>query len=86
MVDPELSKHFQKTRLLRESYAFANVMTFCAATPPLQEALKIWDFLLTHGMHFNVLCVIAQLELMRDKLLLAARYDFKMDGLIVIID
>ena len=49
------------------------VMTLCACTPPLDQVLQLWDFLLAFGVHLNVLCVIAQLLLMRDELMMSKR-------------
>ena len=49
------------------------VLTFCACTPPLDQVLQLWDFLLAFGVHLNVLCVIAQLLLMRDEVMASAR-------------
>lgn len=51
----------------------AAVLTLCACTPPLEEVLKLWDFLLAYGVHLNVLCVIAQLILMREDVIEAKR-------------
>lgn len=34
--------------------------------------MQLWDLFLAFGVHMNVLCVIAQLELMRDDLLALA--------------
>ena len=48
-------------------------MTLSACTPPLEEVLKLWDFLLAFGIHLNVLAIIAQLLLIRGKLLDCAR-------------
>lgn len=45
------------------------VLTFSACTPPLSQVLYLWDFLLAFGVHLNILCVIAQLLLIRDKIL-----------------
>ena len=45
------------------------MLTLSACTPPLPEVLKLWDFLLAYGAHLNILCVVAQLQLMRDDLL-----------------
>lgn len=45
------------------------VLTLSACTPPLDQVLCLWDFLLAFGPHMNVLCVIAQVLLMRDDLL-----------------
>jgi cell cycle arrest protein BUB2 len=45
------------------------VLTLCACTPPLDQVLRLWDFLLAFGVHLNVLCVIAQLLLIRDNVM-----------------
>ncbi|KAF8904369.1 bub2 protein [Gymnopilus junonius] len=65
-VDPELYGHLRSKNLSAEIYAFPSVLTLCACTPPLDQVLQLWDFLLAFGVHLNVLCVIAQLLLMRD--------------------
>ena len=53
---------------------FTAVLTFCACTPPLSQVLHLWDFLLAYGVHMNILCVVAQLFLMRDDLLSSKSY------------
>lgn len=52
------------------------VLTLCACTPPLDQVLQLWDFLLAFGVHLNVLCVIAQLLLMRDEVMSSPRSIF----------
>lgn len=52
----------------------AAVLTLCACTPPLDQVLQLWDFLLAFGVHLNVLCVIAQLLLIRDDVMKSSRY------------
>ncbi|WVQ64999.1 uncharacterized protein L199_003169 [Kwoniella botswanensis] len=69
IVDQELYDKLSSKNLKAEIYAFPSVMTLCACTPPLEEVLKLWDFLLAFGLHLNVLCVIAQLLLMRQELM-----------------
>jgi len=69
IVDPELFAHLRSKNLSAELYAFPSILTFCACTPPLAQVLHLWDFLLAYGVHLNVLCVIAQLFLMRDELI-----------------
>ncbi|PAV16851.1 bub2 [Pyrrhoderma noxium] len=71
IVDAELYDHLRSKRLSAEIYAFPSVMTLCACTPPLDQVLQLWDFLLAFGVHLNVLCVIAQLLLMRDELMMS---------------
>ncbi|KAI1142709.1 TBC-domain-containing protein [Hypoxylon sp. FL0543] len=69
IVDPKLSCHLQSKGLSAEIYAFPSVLTLCACTPPLPEVLKHWDFLFAYGPHLNILCIVAQLIMMRNELL-----------------
>ncbi|ADV25121.1 cell cycle arrest protein BUB2 [Cryptococcus gattii E566] len=69
VVDPELYNRLASKNLKAEIYAFPSVMTLCACTPPLEEVLRLWDFLLAFGLHLNILCVIAQLLLIRQDLM-----------------
>ncbi|THH16480.1 hypothetical protein EW146_g4167 [Bondarzewia mesenterica] len=69
IVDPELFAYLRSKNLSAEIYAFPSVLTLCACTPPLDQVLKLWDFLLAFGVHLNVLCVIAQLLLIRDEVM-----------------
>ncbi|KAH9039411.1 TBC-domain-containing protein [Lactarius hengduanensis] len=66
IVDLELFNYLRSKNLSAELYAFPSVLTLCACTPPLDQVLQLWDFLLAFGVHLNVLCVIAQLLLIRD--------------------
>jgi len=68
-VDSKLYSHLRSKNLAAELYAFPSVLTFSACTPPLPQVLALWDFLLAYGPHLNILCVVAQLLLMRDDLL-----------------
>lgn len=62
-----------RVRDTEESITSTAVLTLCACTPPLDQVLKLWDFLLAFGVHLNVLCVIAQLLLMRDDVMASSR-------------
>jgi cell cycle arrest protein BUB2 len=55
-------------------YQYLAVLTLCACTPPLDQVLQLWDFLLAFGVHLNVLCVIAQLLLIRDDVIASSSY------------
>ena len=57
-------------------YAFGSVLTLCACTPPLPEVLKLWDFLFSYGAHLNILCIVAQLIMMRTQIMESPRYVF----------
>ena len=67
--EPHLASFLLDTHKLQAKiYAFPSVLTLCACTPPLPEVLKLWDFLFAFGVHLNVVCVVAQLILMKQKL------------------
>ncbi|GAP85965.2 putative cell cycle arrest protein BUB2 [Rosellinia necatrix] len=69
IVDPKLSLYLTSKGLSAEIYAFPSVLTLCACTPPLPEVLNLWDFLFAYGPHLNILCIVAQLIMMRNELL-----------------
>ncbi|KXL46529.1 hypothetical protein M433DRAFT_74335 [Acidomyces richmondensis BFW] len=79
IVDPKLSAHLLEKNMKAEIYAFPSVLTLCACTPPLPEVLILWDFLFAYGPHLNILCIVAQLVLIRDSLLSSSspKPDFK---------
>lgn len=72
IVEPKLSAYLLSKGMTASVYAFASVLTFSACTPPLPEVLHLWDFLFAYGPHLNVLCIVAQLIRMRDRLLESA--------------
>lgn len=69
ILDPELFQYLKSKNLRAEIYAFPSVLTFCACTEPLDQVSQLWDYLFAFGVGLNVLCVISQLYMMRDKLL-----------------
>ncbi|KAI1083301.1 rab-GTPase-TBC domain-containing protein [Whalleya microplaca] len=69
IVDPKLNFYLTSKGLSAEIYAFPSVLTLCACTPPLPEVLRLWDFLFAYGPHLNILCIVAQLIMMRNELL-----------------
>ncbi|KAI0482339.1 TBC domain-containing protein [Xylariaceae sp. FL0804] len=69
IVDIKLSHYLTSKGLSAEIYAFPSVLTLCACTPPLPEVLRLWDFLFAYGPHLNILCIVAQLIMMRNELL-----------------
>ena len=74
IVDPKLSDYLHSKGMHAEIYAFSSVLTLCACTPPLPEVLQLWDFLFAYGAHLNVLCIVAQLTIMRETILASPRY------------
>ncbi|KOS20797.1 Cell division control protein 16 [Escovopsis weberi] len=69
IVDPKLSLYLTAKGLSAEIYAFPSVLTLCACTPPLPEVLRLWDFLFAYGPHLNIVCIVAQLTIMRTQIL-----------------
>lgn len=74
IVDPKLSLYLLSKNLSAKIYAFPSVLTLCACTPPLPEVLRLWDFLFAYGPHLNILCIVAQLVLIRTKIMESPRY------------
>ena len=70
---PSLVRHALVSPANSETELYLAVLTLCACTPPLDQVLQLWDFLLAFGVHLNVLCVIAQLLLMRDEVMNSSR-------------
>lgn len=73
IVDPKLSLYLMRKGMTAELYAFPSVLTFCACTPPLPEVLRLWDFLFAYGAHLNILCIVAQLVILRHSILTSPR-------------
>jgi cell cycle arrest protein BUB2 len=82
VVDPKLAAYLFSKGMYAELYAFPSVLTLCACTPPLPEVLHLWDFLFAYGLHLNILCIVAQLNRMRDAILQSERYVKTIEGII----
>jgi cell cycle arrest protein BUB2 len=74
IVDPKLSLYLIGKGMNAEIYAFPSVLTLCACTPPLPEVLRLWDFLFAYGAHLNILCIVAQLVILRNSILSSSRF------------
>ncbi|CAJ0905456.1 13378_t:CDS:2 [Entrophospora sp. SA101] len=64
IIDSNLFIYLKSKNLTAEIYAFPSVLTFCACTPPLDQVLKLWDFLFAYGVHLNILYSINALRLL----------------------
>jgi cell cycle arrest protein BUB2 len=73
IADPKLSLYLTGKGMSAELYAFPSVLTLCACTPPLPEVLRLWDFLFAYGAHLNILCIVAQLVILRNAILSSPR-------------
>jgi cell cycle arrest protein BUB2 len=69
ICDPKLSLFLVSKGLFAELYAFPSVLTLCACTPPLPEVMRLWDFLFAYGPHLNILCIVAQLVIVRSEIM-----------------
>ncbi len=77
IADPKLSTYMVSKGVKAQIYAFASVLTMSACTPPLPEVLLLWDFLFAYGSHLNILCICAQLVMMREDLMADSRYEIQ---------
>lgn len=68
-IDKKLFNHLQSVMLSAKIYAFPLVLTLGASNPPLEQVVKLWDFLFSYGCHLNVVFIVAQVILNRDQLL-----------------
>lgn len=70
-IDPDLYTHLASgtPSLTAILYAFPCVKTMSATVAPLHEAVRLWDTLLAMGPAASLYCVVAQLVLMRDRLI-----------------
>ncbi|CAG8659557.1 1462_t:CDS:2 [Rhizophagus irregularis] len=50
ILDPKLFNYLKSKNLTAEIYALSSVLTLCACTPPLEQVLKLWDFLFAYGL------------------------------------
>lgn len=68
VVDPELFDYLSKKRLSAYVYAFSVVSSLSSSVPPFEQVLVLWDFFMAYGVHMNVIAVVAQIIMMRDRL------------------
>lgn len=68
IINPSLSSFLLSKNLPAKVYAFSSLLTLCACTAPLAEVLKLWDFLFAFGTGLNVIAIVAQVLLLKDKL------------------
>lgn len=67
-LDPELHDYLLKHNY-QPQFLMHTIVSLGAATPPLSEAMYIWDYLFAFGLHLAPLVPIAQLVNMREALL-----------------
>ncbi|OMJ17588.1 putative mitotic check point protein BUB2 [Smittium culicis] len=72
-LDPELFVHLHLNGAKGVIYAYSSVMTLSAGVPPLDQLLRLWDYYLASGVHLNIVCIVAQVQSIRDLLLTSNR-------------
>ncbi len=45
------------------------MLSFCGSLKPLNEVVKLWDFLFAYGVHMNIVAVVSQILLLRKEIL-----------------
>jgi cell cycle arrest protein BUB2 len=69
--DPELNAHLREKALTGEVYGMPLILSYGGSSPPLDELLRVWDFIVAFGAHFGVVAAAARVILLREKLLAA---------------
>lgn len=66
-IDPSLyAKLNKKMKYPLQYVVMPFVMTLSASAEPIEEVIKIWDYMMAYGCHMNVLFTVAQLVMWRD--------------------
>eukprot|EP00297_Palpitomonas_bilix_P011698 CAMPEP_0113877662 /NCGR_PEP_ID=MMETSP0780_2-20120614/6227_1 /TAXON_ID=652834 /ORGANISM="Palpitomonas bilix" /LENGTH=325 /DNA_ID=CAMNT_0000863997 /DNA_START=57 /DNA_END=1034 /DNA_ORIENTATION=+ /assembly_acc=CAM_ASM_000599 len=68
-VDSQLASHLQQRSHQGRIFALKPILSLGAGIPPLDQLLRIWDFLFAFGPHLIVLCTVAHVRKLRDDLL-----------------
>ncbi|SCU85735.1 LADA_0D09318g1_1 [Lachancea dasiensis] len=69
VIDPKLSKFLADNLLTAEIYGIPSILTLSSCTKPLDQVCKLWDFMFAYGFHMNILFIVAQLVVIRGRIL-----------------
>ncbi|SCU83090.1 LAME_0C03928g1_1 [Lachancea meyersii CBS 8951] len=69
IIDPKLSKFLTDNLLTAEIYGIPSILTLSSCTKPLDQVCKLWDFMFAYGFHMNILFIVAQLVVIRARIL-----------------
>lgn len=72
VIDPKLSKFLADNLLTAEIYGIPSILTLSSCTKPLDQVCKLWDFMFAYGFHMNILFIVAQLVVIRTRILKSA--------------
>lgn len=76
-LDPVLYEYIVKKIPMTSIFSLPYLLTLFANAKPLSEVLKLWDGLLSFGVHYNILYLCGHLIKLRDSIMVekkAARY------------
>lgn len=65
IIDPKLSKFLGDNLLTAEIFGVPSILTLSACNKPLDQVIKLWDFMFAYGFHMNILFIVAQLVINR---------------------
>ncbi|PVU90594.1 hypothetical protein BB559_004560 [Furculomyces boomerangus] len=72
-LDPKLFMYLHLNKVSGAVHYLPSVMTLSACSPPLDELLRLWDFFLAFGVHYNIVCIVARVLSMKEMLLTSDR-------------
>lgn len=71
IIDPKLSKFLADNLLTAEIFGIPSILTLSACNKPLDQVIKLWDFMFAYGFHMNILFIVAQLVLNRQAIMVS---------------
>mmetsp|Transcript_38383 Transcript_38383/g.61612 ORF Transcript_38383/g.61612 Transcript_38383/m.61612 type:complete len:200 (-) Transcript_38383:288-887(-) len=71
-MDSDIARHLpgkSRAQSFHALYSFRHMQVFTLVARPLKEVIQLWDLYFALGMHMHVVAYVAQLMLMRHKLM-----------------
>lgn len=59
LIDPKLFKFLMDNLLTAEIYGIPSILTLSSCNKPLDQVVKLWDFMFAYGFHMNILFIVA---------------------------
>ncbi|QEU58077.1 Bub2 [Kluyveromyces lactis] len=72
IIDPKLSKFLTDNLLTAEIFGIPSILTLSACNKPLDQVIKLWDFMFAYGFHMNILFIVAQLVINRQAIMVSS--------------
>ncbi|XP_049852554.1 putative mitotic check point protein BUB2 isoform X1 [Schistocerca gregaria] len=71
LVDPKLFSYLEKNSVQLCVFSHPALQSILTNTPPLEEVLKLWDWLFMYGVHMAVIFLVCILLVRREEILVA---------------